>query len=602
MTNPKPTPRDIVFAQSSLTHLRTRLRDVGRLDAPARQALDWLEVVVGAQARALADDPLPVAQKPVQCEYRSHDESIFRRGECVRCGDNRLKDIGPEEKPEPYKPKVGERARLFKSQALRDDQHEGRVFEIREKTVPEGWWRVRCDGMGELYLHRDSVWEPVATQEPTANAIRDPKTCAHAFASTNYRVGDNREGPWFCVDCGAPMPAQEPTAEPAQPEASDPVPAVPRESYHIEHDDSVRRDGVYRIVPLSSYEDRQRQGSSARPRYVATVYDAELAERIKRLLNTDRGFEAEPPASEPSDPMSILRECIGIMGTEVSNPEWYESAREALATLERDRAAHAAEVERLCAERDGWREKLNAEIRLRGDERESNNANQVGLYDRAVTAEAEVERLRGELAIAWEDDPETAARGVRIAALEAELAAARAERPVPDDWGLAKALHLAASSIDDAPPVQFDLLDLAARQSWVRVARAAKAALLGVRREGPTDDRPWNYEAPPDSEIGQTHEILWDEDPGARLELVYSGRNIRGFAEWREAGLPEQKTAWYLGRSIKAWRRAEPKGQPEPATDDEGFDVIKVLRKLADDHEARVYALERAVERLGGGR
>ena len=82
MTDPKPTPQQIVFAQSSLTHLRTKLRDVDRLDEPARWALDSLEVVVGARAKqptaepaqAEADDPIATLRRYVDEVFR--DEGV----------------------------------------------------------------------------------------------------------------------------------------------------------------------------------------------------------------------------------------------------------------------------------------------------------------------------------------------------------------------------------------------------------------------------------------------------------------------------------------------------------------------------------------------
>ncbi len=63
--------------------------------------------------------------------------------------------------------------------------------------------------------------------------------------------------------------------------------------YYIENDDSLKPNGVFRIVPRSAYERVERLKCSARPVYIATVYDATYAEKIAELLN--RELRAQEP-------------------------------------------------------------------------------------------------------------------------------------------------------------------------------------------------------------------------------------------------------------------------------------------------------------------
>jgi hypothetical protein len=82
----------IVLARSALTYLRTKLRDVDRLDEPARQALDWIEVALGAESGGPA-----VAAKPEPPASELSDgalEEIFLGFASIRLGYRALYDAG----------------------------------------------------------------------------------------------------------------------------------------------------------------------------------------------------------------------------------------------------------------------------------------------------------------------------------------------------------------------------------------------------------------------------------------------------------------------------------------------------------------------------
>lgn len=355
-----------------------------------------------------------------------------------------------------YKPKVGERVRLLSSPDPRDSAAVGLTFTIRSACAthdPCAYWVTE---ERFPWIHRDAVWEPVATQEPTA--------------------------------------------EPAQPEASDPIATLRR--------------------------------------YVDEVF-------------RDEGVSCNQ----------------------------YQRTVEALGKVERDRAAHAATKENLrrvllCeAEQD-------AEIeRLRGER--DKYCGELGRL--TVAHAAEVERLRGELAEAKTKADRLEALWITDARhLKAELSKARAERTMPSDEELAIVIWEATHGLKWGTPAAEARPYRKDPACYLLAARAAKAALLGVRREvvAPT------------------------------FEEVYGA--LKGTAR---RALSDQT------RAVLALFGAEPKGQPEPAPAPPPEMVGKVVAglcsdvaKLRDwqrhieahhqpaDHSKRLSALERAVEGLKGAK
>lgn len=59
------------------------------------------------------------------------------------------------------------------------------------------------------------------------------------------------------------------------------------------------KEGAFRLVPESAYEARRKQGSSARPEYMATVYNKQDAERLVRLWNDGLDRVVGKPAVSP---------------------------------------------------------------------------------------------------------------------------------------------------------------------------------------------------------------------------------------------------------------------------------------------------------------
>lgn len=113
------------------------------------------------------------------------------------------------------------------------------------------------------------------------------------------------------------------------------------DTWYVEPDDTTVNplgNGAFRIVPYSAYARRKEQKCSARPQYVATVYDEEIAREMVKLHNAKRrqlallaqgGFyapyipmqvscageeapnEAQDTAKEDKMSQIVERECFG---------------------------------------------------------------------------------------------------------------------------------------------------------------------------------------------------------------------------------------------------------------------------------------------------
>lgn len=421
------------------------------------------------EPRTLADDPLAV-------------EPCNAWG-CSRCN---APGEPTQEKPEPYKPKVGERVRLVSSPDEEDWHRVGREYEVLrvDASRPAFYWV--CLGLGSG-IHRDAVWAPVPA-------------------------------------------AQEPTAEPAQPEAEASEPSDDEQSAYLswcETQPAERKRGT-RDAFTAGYNAGLNRG-----RVESDITEANCEQQARGLFET---WKAE--------------------------------------TLERDRAAHAAEVERLCAERDGWREKLPAICWRRADE---------------------VERLRVE-----HDEKQKAWSRLHheydalVERLQSELAAARAERPMPTDEELARVLRESAS------------LHTTMYIHWLDVARAAKAELLGVRREGPMPTFEEVYGALKGTArralSDQTRAVLalFAQQDSVTLEQPRSGT---GQGVLNDGGPASRENGALFG--------AEPKGQPEPdhteldrakadlEAKQEAIDLLdSEIERMRLEDRSRIDLIQRAVEHL----
>jgi hypothetical protein len=97
--------------------------------------------------------------------------------------------------------------------------------------------------------------------------------------------------------------------------------------------------------------------------------------------------------------------------------------------------------------------------------------------------------------------------------------------------------------------------------------------------ESSSDERPWNYDAPPIGESGQLHELLAVR-PGLVLEFTkpqrYYGLNENDKPEWRTDG---EHGGWILGVGVKAWRRVAPAQQPLDGMPTAWKERIELLEK-----------------------
>jgi hypothetical protein len=103
------------------------------------------------------------------------------------------------------------------------------------------------------------------------------------------------------------------------------------------------------------------------------------------------------------------------------------------------------------------------------------------------------------------------------------------------------------------------------------------------------DERPWNFDAPPDLEIGQQHELLPNDPENEAFELhpmIYSGLETRVDAQprWDDKASGAYRV---MGMSVAAWRRvapAQPSLEGMPTTDDIKLAyILKRLDKLEFD-------------------
>lgn len=102
----------------------------------------------------------------------------------------------------------------------------------------------------------------------------------------------------------------------------------PVERYYLENDDSFKPGGVWRVVPWSARQRYKRLGTSARPPYVATVYDEVIARRIVEALNQPAREEAVirvwAELAERDRLIAKLRAAIVAMGERLPD-RWAEA-------------------------------------------------------------------------------------------------------------------------------------------------------------------------------------------------------------------------------------------------------------------------------------
>jgi hypothetical protein len=185
----------------------------------------------------------------------------------------------------------------------------------------------------------------------------------------------------------------------------------------------------------------------------------------------------------------------------------------------------------------------------------------------------------------------------RIAKLEAERAAHAATKAELDEvirglYARLREVHADARKARPMPSREavsdavFGSLPIRFRSEVGEPIVRSVWALFGAQEEQDSaperDERPWNYDAPPDSEIGQLHELLDSEHAVAedcgRGPLPYTGL---------QGDDPSWDSDRLMGRgwSVKAWRRAAPAqqpldGMPKPPLDGMTGNAMERLDKL----------------------
>jgi hypothetical protein len=140
------------------------LREPGK---PATAEARWLEQRLADDDRLAQAEETTVTVQPVK-------PGFCKPGQCPDCDSARER-----ERPEPYKPKVGDRVRLVASPCKMDAGLVGRELALTA-THPEGpnagYWRAKpVDESCDVRIHRDAVWEPVAEKpEPPASEPSEP--------------------------------------------------------------------------------------------------------------------------------------------------------------------------------------------------------------------------------------------------------------------------------------------------------------------------------------------------------------------------------------------------------------------------------------------
>lgn len=127
------------------------------------------------------------------------------------------------------------------------------------------------------------------------------------------------KGPWICAVTGNACGSD--TWEPHRPCLCSPCQrylAGDNGVYRLEHENSIKPDGVvFRVVHSSAYTARRLQGTTARPQYVATVYDRAIAVRILEALNERKA--PEQAARERPDP-EVRREASQLFKCDTYAP------------------------------------------------------------------------------------------------------------------------------------------------------------------------------------------------------------------------------------------------------------------------------------------
>jgi hypothetical protein len=455
--------------------LRLRKR-VRMLVYAVRETRNMLELPTPAWERlnrAIKDDVRLAQAEETSVTVQPIKPGYCKPNNCPDCDSARER---ARREAEPYRPKVGERARLVSSPCKIDGGLVGRELALTA-THPEGpdagYWRARpMDEDYDVRIHRDSVWEPVAEK----------------------------------------------------PEPPAPIPMVLRHAFDDGYDAGFEAGRASRDAQWS------KQAHEA---------DA-LRMRLRDELEAERDAHAATKAG-----LAALLDAIGASEHSSINHPWSR----AIQYLENERAAHAA-------------------------------------------TKAELDRVR-EGALDMADR------------LAEELQKARSARRLPTREAVIAALLGQADKLNTSPPALADAVlalfgaqeeqDSGYRPTIDEMVRAARAPLAAPS----SDERPWNFDAPPDSEIGQQHELLPNDPENEAFELhtmIYSGLETRVDAQprWDDKASGAYRV---MGMSVAAWRRVAPaqpslEGMPRNELESLKAEVAQLRGQIQDVSEGAKMRLD----------
>jgi hypothetical protein len=290
-----------------------------------------------------------------------------------------------------------------------------------------------------------------------------------------------------------------------------------------------------------------------RDRLVGTFDNPGLAQCAVNALNA-LGIEpkSEPPASEPS----------GKPGVKELFDTWWE------------RVGTSARVSPRCTFEGGfdvgWAARDAEVAELKRELIEERVALEL-VKKHCTEARSELEAERAAHVIEAERLKEAGSGALDMAdRLAEELQKARSARRLPTREAVIAALLGQADKLNTSPPALADAVlalfgaqeeqDSGYRPTIDEMVRAARAPLAAPS----SDERPWNFDAPPDSEIGQQHELLPNDPENEAFDLhtmIYSGLETRVDAQprWDDKASGAYRV---MGMSVAAWRRVAP-AQPK---------------------------------------